>query len=31
MQGHDIICDILHDINLDIKDIGYDIIDAGPW
>ncbi len=29
MQGHDIICDIIHDINMDIKDIGYDII--GLW
>ncbi len=32
MQGHDIMCDIIlvHDINMDIKDIGDDIIDAGP-
>jgi hypothetical protein len=30
MQGHDIICDGIHDINMDIKNIGYDIIDAGP-
>ncbi len=27
MQGHDIICDIIQDINIDIKDIGYDIIE----
>ncbi len=27
MQGHDIICDIMHDINVDIKANGYDIIE----
>ncbi len=26
MQDHDIIYDIIHDINMDITDIGYDII-----
>ncbi len=27
MQDHDIICDIIHDINMNINDIGYDIIE----
>ncbi len=27
MQDHDIIYDIINDINMDIKDIGYDIIE----
>ncbi len=29
MQDHDIIYNVMYDINIDIKDISYDIID--PW
>ncbi len=31
MQDHDNIYDIIYDINVDIKDIDYDIIELWSW